>query len=549
MKHSSILFGSLSIALFASLYACMGDDLPHSLSINGKSTSVLPEVALEDRTTVSNAVIFNDEASIPSQCYTDTQGQHNPCYTCHQMYDRQTDFRLNKLDDGGLQGAYIFSDVGVTNHWSNLFKDKQDWLKQVSDDAIQEYINTENYTGLAPRLKQQDWQGFIPDLANYQNAAAAFDERGLALDGSNWVAFNYKPFPGTFWPTNGATDDVLIRLDKPFRELNGKFNRNVYFINLTLAELNIKQMQEASIWPVDETQLGVDINQDGLLSVAKSVVRGTHYVGDAKHTPLEFQQFPLATEFMHSVRYVGVNDDDSIGIPARMKELRYMRKVNVLPRDTITSRYDNERKEKLLELLPNFISRGDEGFDNGQGWFVQGFIEDYNGELRPQSYEEGMFCMGCHAAIGTTLDSTFSYARKVTGESGWGYINLINMLDAPSMSEDEGEILNYFKRAGGGSEFRENPEMLERWYTQDGEVDVEKVKAADVYTLITPSKRRALDLNKAYSEIVRHQSFIYGRDATWLPAKNVYKEVDESIPPLQSKHRYYGWDIRLDWQK
>jgi len=549
MKHSSILLGSIGVTLLASLYACMGDDISPSFSFTETDNSLLPEVSLEDRTSVSNAVIFNDEASIPPQCYTDTQSKHNPCYTCHQMYDRQSDFRLNKLDDGGLQGAYIFSDIGVTNHWSNLFKDKQDWLKQVSDESIQQYVKTENYTGLAPRLKEQEWKGFIPDLANYQNAAAAFDQQGLALDGSNWVAFNYKPFPGTFWPTNGATDDVVIRLDKPFRELNGEFNRNVYFINLTLAELNIKQLERTSIWPVDETQLGADINQDGVLSAAQTVVRGTHYVGDAKDVALEFQQLPKETEFMHSVRYVGVNDDDSIGIPARMKELRYMRKVNVLSRDVITSRYDNERKEKLLELLPNFINRGDQGLDNGQGWFVQGFIEDYNGELRPQSYEESMFCMGCHAAIGTTLDSTFSYARKVTGQSGWGYIDLINMIDAPSMSEEGGEILNYLKRAGGGSEFRENPEMLERWYTEDGKVNEEKIKAADVYTLITPSKRSALNLNKAYSEIVRHQSFIHGRDANWLPANNVYKEVDESIPPLQSQHRYYGWDIRLDWQK
>ncbi|MCD8523554.1 MAG: hypothetical protein LRY66_12295 [Saccharospirillaceae bacterium] len=553
MSRYLIALSGLVIISATSLYACYGnndsDKQADTANQTGTEKSVppLPAVAVSERTEVTSDKILNDEASIPSQCYTNTESEHNPCYTCHQMYDRRTDKRLNRLDDGALQGSYMFSDVGVTNHWKNLFKDRQDWLNMVSDETILKYINENNYSNLAENLTNSGWKGFIPDLDNFHLGAGAFDEQGLALDGSYWVAFNYKPFPGTFWPTNGSTDDVTVRLAKEFREKEGVFDKDIYFINLTIAELSIKDIESTSIWPIDENRIGFDIDQNGILSTTETVVKSKNYIGDAQNIPVEYQQFPQGTELMHSVRYVGIAEDDSIFIPQRMKELRYMKKVNVLSAGKLASRYDNERKEKLIGLLPNFINRGDLGFDNGQGWFVQGFIENYDGALRPQSYEEGMFCMGCHAAIGTTIDSTFSYARKITGAEGWGYINLKGMKDAPSFSEPGGEILNYLKRAGGGSEFRENPEMVQRWYTANGEVDHEKVSNSDVYTLLAPSRERALNLNKAYTEIVRHQSFIHGRDATWIPAKNVYTEVDESIPPLNSEKRHYGWDIRLDW--
>jgi hypothetical protein len=519
----------------------------YGLTARRASEGTLPEVPLGQRKPITNERIYNDEASIPPQCYTKTEGRHNPCYTCHQLYDRRAQDRLNQLDDGSLQGDYAFSDVGVENHWRNLFVDRSAWLASVSDEDIRAYVDADNYSSLAGRLRKLSWKGFVPDLHDYELGASAFDEHGLARDGSFWVAFNYKPFLGTFWPTNGSTDDVVIRLPRAFRELHGEFSRDIYFVNLTLVELGIKNLDRGSIWPVDERQLAFDVDGNGVLSTATTVLRGSHYAGDAGAVALAFEQFPQGTELMHSVRYLGLDDRDRVTISMRMKELRYMRKVNVLPRHVIESRYANERKEKRLGELPRFLQRGDEGLDNALGWFVQGFIEDYEGELRPQSHEESMFCMGCHAAIGTTIDSTFSFARKVTGAAGWSYIDLRGMVDAPSVSEDGGEILNYLRRAGGGSEFRENPEMVERWFRSDGTVDEAKVKKADVYTLVTPSARRALDLNKAYTQIVRHQSFIDGRDATWLPARNVYRAIDERVAPLEPEHRHYHWDLRLRW--
>ena len=511
------------------------------------ASELLPQIAKSLRTVITNKTITNLEATVPPQCYTKTDSKFNPCYTCHQMYDRKAEDRLNRLDDGSLQGGYMFSDIGVSNHWDNLFVDRTAWLEQVSDTAIQEYVATENYSSLEARLVDTGWQGFIPDLDNYHLAAAAFDDRGLAKDGSFWVAFNYKPFPGTFWPTNGSTDDVVIRLPAAFRELNGEFNRDIYYLNLTLIELNLKNDAQTTLWPIDENAIGFDIDNNGVLEVTSTVTKSANYVGDAATTTIEFQQFPTGTEFMHSVRYLGVDAEHVITIPERMKELRYMKKVATLSRGELNGRYDNERKEKLLGELPNFINRRDLGLDNGLGWFVQGFIEDYDGELRPQSFEETMFCMGCHTAIGTTIDSTFSFARKLSGAASWGYINLHGMADAPNRSESGGEIINYLLRSGGGNEFRQNPEMISKWLNRDGTVKP-AAHSADVYELLAPSKPRALKLNKAYTHIVRHQNFIEGRDATWLVSPNILRAVDEDIPPLASEYRFYQWDIRLNWQ-
>ncbi|MZR62518.1 hypothetical protein [Alcanivorax sp. DP30] len=540
MKHAvtpPVATFLLALVAIASVSGCDNDG----------GDSLLPEVAETQRIEVTNNAITNLEAPIPPQCYTKTEDRFNPCYTCHQRYPSDEE-RMNRLDDGALQGGYAFSDVGLSNHWSNLFVDRQQWLEQVSDEAILAWIKQDNYRDLPARLKAQDWKGFVPDLNNYANPQQAFDAQGFAMDGSDWVAFNYKPFPGTFWPTNGSTDDVIIRLPKAFRELRGKENRDIYLLNLSLLEMAIKQLDRISIPAMDETVINTDLDGDGMLEEGvRQLQKRDHYLGDAADVALAKQQYPTGTEFMHSVRYVGIDDSDNIVVPPRMKELRYMRKIRQLDPYDVDSRYARERKDKRLGMLPTFINHFDEGMENGMGWMVSGFIEDYDGELRPQTFEENMQCMGCHAAVGTTIDQTFSFARKVTGADGWGYINTRDMQDAPSITETEGEILNYLKRAGGGSEFRENPEMLQRWYHADGSVDVDKVRSADVYTLISPSRERALKLNKAYTHIVRHQSYIRGRDATWLPAENVFEEVDAGEPPLPREHQYYGWDIRLNW--
>lgn len=478
-------------------------------------------------------------------CYTRTEGRHNPCYVCHQD---QVPGRANWMNDADLQEAYSFSEVGKRNHWRNLFEDRRARVDSISDAEILDWIGQDNYSELAGRLEAEGFTGYVPDLANLQLGAGAFDGEGFALDGSHWVAFNYKPLPSTFWPTNGATDDVMIRLPAPFRQAaDGSYSRDVYQANLAILEARIKGMARVSVAEVDERAVGDDLNQDGRLGVANEISLVSRFVGGAKaHFSLP-GLYPLDTEFLHSVRYVGVDAEATIQVAQRMKELRYMRKRFMLTEPQLREGYRQEGYDKELGRLPGYIDRGQHGLDNEMGWLISGFLENARGRLRFNTYEENLFCMGCHTSIGTSIDSSFSFGRKVDGAAGWGYVNLRDMPDAPTRGEARGEIATYLERAGGGGEFRSNPEMEARFFS-GGHADAGKIAAArDVYELIAPSPERALALNKAYRVIVADQDFIYGRDPTTSAPRNVYEAVDNENSPTLPPRFIYRWDIRLDW--
>ncbi|HKX56931.1 MAG TPA: hypothetical protein VJN01_12550, partial [Xanthomonadales bacterium] len=125
--------------------------------------------------------LYNPEAVIPPQCYTRTDTQYNPCYVCHQA---AVPGRENRMDDGILQQEYQFSDVGLNNHWQNLFEDRTERVAAISEAEILAWIDDDNYSALAPRLQAAGFKGWIPDLIGLQSAAEAFDENGLARDGS-----------------------------------------------------------------------------------------------------------------------------------------------------------------------------------------------------------------------------------------------------------------------------------------------------------------------------------------------------------------------------
>lgn len=546
----------LVVSCLLLLSACSSDD--DSSPVSTQSDPVLEGVVFPQTINVSvkglirpvaSATTYNKEALIPPQCYTKHENQYNPCMVCHQTYDYRS--RPNSMDDGDLQAEYAFSDIGTTNHWSNLFEDRSQLITQITDQEVIDYINVDNYSTLIEQLQESsDWSGPIPALENYALGAQAFDEQGFALDGSHWIAFNYKPLPGTFWPTNGATDDVLIRLPEAFRTSSCQgnvYSRDTYLANLSILEAVIKDLDSISVPVIDENEFCADLNDDGALSEISQINVVNAYVGAASSIEVHRMLYPQGTEFLHSVRYVGVDHQGDIVVPPHMKELRYMNKFNFYDEASLISMYGNERQEKIDELLPVYTHLGDQGTNNNFGWMVLGFIEAEDGHLRLQSEEEHLFCMGCHTTIGTTIDQTFAFPRKVTGAEGWGYINIKGMRDVPYVGGGpEGEIEHYLKAVGGGSEFRENDEIVDKFFNEDGSLKESKVRAADVYELITPSLRRALDLNKAYMTIVREQDFIYGRDANILPATNVYHAIDESVPVLPDD-RQEQWDIRLEW--
>ncbi len=525
-------------------HAASATTLPYylqNLQLLQSSDNVIPPAVAVHPVTAT----YNREAIIPPMCYTRTEGQHNPCYVCHQDAIAR---RENVMNDADLQQAYSFSDLGMTNHWQNLFTDRQHKVARISDKAIREWVNADNYSELAGRLRAANFKGWVPDLRDLQLAAAAFDEEGFALDGSHWVTFNYKPFPSTFWPTNGSTDDVMLKLPAAYRsDREGRYSRDIYKANLAILEANIKGLDTIGSLPIDEARVGKDLDGNGRLNRTELITDVSSYVGAASEHFLDTHLYPQGTEFLHTVRYLGFDADNQITQSTRMKEVRYMKKWQTYGKGVLARYYEEEAFEKEAGQLPGYSNLGPYGLDNGAGWSIQGFIEDAQGRLRANTHEENLFCMGCHSSIGSTIDKTFSFARKVDGGQGWGYLNLHGMPDAPSHGEQRGEIATYFERAGGGDEFRSNPEMRARWFHPDGSVNHQAIAGKDVHQLITPSTARALQLNKAYKAIVEQQTFLFGRDATVVPPANVYNRIDNASAPTLPAEHIYSWDIRLQW--
>lgn len=508
----------------------------------------------------------NDAAYIPPQCYTATIDRngviHNPCYSCHQDSDAP-----NYAADSDLQIEYIFPEYARTNRWRNLFVDRTQAVRRVSDQEIKDYVAVDNYRDaeghiiLAEKLADLPaewdydgdghWDGFVPDC--YFD----FDEEGFdrAPDGSDtgWRAFAYYPFLGTFWPTNGSTDDVIIRLPEAMRQDEaGRYDRGIYKVNLAIVEALIKRT-DVDIEPTDEGALGVDLDQDGVLGIATRVAfdwapqdgRDMSYVGLARlhqqsgRLHLAAGLFPEGTAFLHSVRYIGEGEDGDVALAPRMKELRYGKKVRWVDYATLSALADLELTEKqgFPDRLRTVLGDMERGLSNDMGWIYQGFIEDAGGNLRPQSYEETVFCMGCHGVLGGTTDTVFAFPRKLdtlSFQGGWFHWTQRGLrgLPDPLRSDGLGEYETYLRENGAGDEFRSNGEIRLRFFKVDGSLREPALEALreDVAALLYPSPRRALTLNKAYREIVREQSFIHGRDATVRTPLYLRLLVDENEP-------------------
>ncbi len=184
---------------------------------------------------LQSKALSNEAAYIPPQCYTktiDSQSRvYNPCFTCHQDSTAP-----NYNNDAELQQSYAFPEYALTNHWTNLFKDRSQAVAAISDADILAYIRTDNYKLLIDKLSNNgQWDGFVPDCS-FNFDAEGFD-RDTAGNYTGWRAFAYYPFPGTFWPTNGSTDDVLIRLSPEFQQNDsGEFDLQIYKLNLAIVE-------------------------------------------------------------------------------------------------------------------------------------------------------------------------------------------------------------------------------------------------------------------------------------------------------------------------
>ncbi len=528
-----------------------------------------------------SSTLDNPHAYIPPQCYTktvDAAGEvHNPCQTCH-TYSRRPHF----INDADLQLSYAFPAPALTNPWTNLFVDRRAEIAATSDEDILDWVRTDNYFDadgtplLIGKLATPPvgwdvdgdgkWSGFVPDTY-FDFDAEGFDR---TPDGSltGWRAFAYQPLPGTFWPTNGSTDDVLIRLPESYRQdTDGRDSLEIYKLNLAITEALIKRA-DVVIDATDETALDLDLDRDGSLGTATHIafayapLKGInmHWVGragalGADAAPLAAGLYPLGTEFLHTVRYLDVTEN-GVALSARMKEVRYMQKTQW---QTYFDRMDGalaEIKESsdFPDRLASFVGNAEIGIPNGTGWRLQGFIEDAGGDLRPQSFEETVFCMGCHGGIGTNDDDTLAFPRKLDAatafQAGWYHWSQKGLAGTPDLARADGktDYANYLETNSAGDEFRANSEVIENWLS-NGSLSAADAAAiaSNISGLVMPSPQRALALNTAYRMIVREQSFTKGRDASIAPLDDtVWRTVEQDQPTgiAEIAMPWYGHEVR-----
>jgi hypothetical protein len=265
------------------------------------------------------------------------------------------------------------------------------------------------------------------------------------------------------------------------------------------------------------------------------------YVGAAKKAQQQSELemgaglFPVGTEFLHSVRYLDVTEPGDVQMASRMKELRYARKWQWNAPTQHLLFAEEEAYERIIRPdIPRVVEGNMEmGVKNGTGWIYQGFIEDHNGQLRPQTYEESIYCIGCHSTIGAIADSTFVFQRKLDAsayQQGWYHWlqSGLKGIKEPRLDDGRYEYSLYLEANHAGDEFRDNAELMDKFFDEEGYLiqgEVEKVHS-DISHLLLPSAERAILLNKAYKVIVDEQSYIYGRDAHVAPVTNVHQEVE-----------------------
>jgi len=111
---------------------------------------------------------------------------------------------------------------------------------------------------------------------------------------------------------------------------------------------------------------------------------------------------------------------------------------------------------------------------------------------------------------------------------GWAYATQMEVPDSePKRLDGKYEYTYYLEQNHAGDEFRENKEVIGKFFSEDGVLKDTLLDSLheNISTLIAPSKQRAIQANKAYRVIVKEQSFIYGRDATSKIVGNVHTKT------------------------
>jgi hypothetical protein len=291
----------------------------------------------------------------------------------------------------------------------------------------------------------------------------------------------------------------------------------------------------------DERDYGVDLDNSGELSRADTIAYSDEpgsmkLIGRAgvlqghNRIHLEPGLFPESAEFFHSLRYLDISKEREVTQAPRVKEIRYSVKKRWYPPVILARFAADEIKEKAYTPdRPRWVRGNQEfGVSNALGWQYRGFIEDGDGDLRPQTHEELVFCVGCHSGIGATTDSNFSFARKI-GDNEIGYLSGMTAYggarsplatSAQRLSPELHTVLKgyaaYFEHNGSLNDFRNLSADI------SGDLTAQSLRS-----LFWPSAGNAMLLNKAYRTIVQEQSYVRGRDAIISPLVYILRKVEK----------------------
>jgi len=448
----------------------------------------------------------NTFAYMPENCYQKQDSAKNSCYLCHTNAEEP-----NYVNDLGLQsGSAMLADVRADNFWKNLWQQKASGKPDPSSNYLDAKGSIVVVKSLLKKKSSWDlnkngkWDGYLPDI--YFNA----DKEGFDLspkgEHTGWRAYRYSATP-FYWPGNGNWGEIYIRLPEVFRQdANGKENETVYKINLAIAEAMIKRMDIPLEEEIDETQTGVDLDKNGSLGKASyikfdwaPVIKKHMYfagkAGDeqkAGKVTVAAGLFPQGTEFLQVLYYP--NPDG--GKMARIKELQYMRKLRYMNYNDLRNvqQIQNQDYRDHSDRAREYKGAPEFGLLNQKGWVLQAFIEDKDGNLRAQTNEELLSCVGCHGNVGANTDSTFSFARKYSNaDGGWKAWTPENRFE---FSESEQKNISLFLKQNG------NPDYWHR-----------RKPTQNIAEAVRGNPEEISKLNALYQRIVNEQDYIYGKIA------------------------------------
>lgn len=387
---------------------------------------------------------YNEDPAIPAQCWIETSyGTQNACKYCHTNYLAEIKHGNNfPIAEDQILFSFPSPNLNKVN-WKNVINPeeiiqrlKEEGIKvpQPDDFEILTYVRNDNWRAAYKTARpsgddswnnlsnaESDFQLFPAlnpdDLFPYSDKNPTddathgyIDQQGFIRNNKNeytgWRAVNFFPY-AIFTPLTGSVSGIYIKLPGNFMTKDGKLDIEVYMKNLDLLAKNIKNQK----------------------------IDSEFYYGDAANIRVTKGFYPVGTEFAHPLHYVDLNADGETGVnldglnqnktadyefpgtrSKRVKEIRYMYKwkdVNL-----------NDIGIKESEGIPKAIGKEWKGWiDNNAGWIIAAYIENREGELRPQTTEELLQCLGCHSSVGNTIDAVWSFQRKLPRELGWQEMN------------------------------------------------------------------------------------------------------------------------------